>query len=149
MIAAVTIILLIASVYDIKTKTVPLWITPCALSIRLVYLVTNIMQGTQVRGELKECMIAAFILFIVLYIGALVSNLGGADCLMAGIIGFALGLPGILAVAIGFGLALPYTIYMKATDNEHEYAFVPYLFAGFLIAIAFIYNTGGSVGWLF
>ena len=116
---ALLIVLLLASVSDIRTMEVPLfyWVLPVFIKI----------IEKQIKTENILLSVSILICFMIF---SFLSNFGGADALLIGAIVFVMGMPGIYAVLTAFILALPYTIYLKIKDNEKPYPFVPFLLAG-------------------
>ena len=124
---ALLIVLLLASVSDIRTMEVPLffWVLPVFIKI--------------IEKQIKmENILLSVSILICFMIFSFLSNFGGADALLIGTIVFVMGVSGIYAVLTAFILALPYTIYLKIKDNEKPYPFVPFLFVGTAVVMGFL-----------
>ena len=121
---ALLIVLLLASVSDIRTMEVPLfyWILPVFIKI------------IEKQIKMENILLSVSILICFMFFSFL-SNFGGADALLIGTIVFVMGFYGIYAVLLAFVFALPYTLYLKIKDNEKPYPFVPFLFAGAFIVM--------------
>ena len=137
MAAAALVILTAASIYDIRTLEVPLWLTCGGIGIELSLLVELMITGDlPVKFFIMRLGFSIF-LFVTFYIGMKYGNFGGADTLLITMVYLAIGYDGIYAVMLSFVYVIPYTLYMKIKKCEHSYAFVPYLFAGYITVIIF------------
>ena len=116
MIAIACVLFLFAAIQDIRTLEVPLWIS-----------------GLFHPEIIKEDLIGLLICFSIFGISMLVSDIGGADALIAGMIGLYLGWRGLYAIMVALGLCLPYLLWMHCKKQEHPYPFVPFLVAGFFL----------------
>jgi len=148
MVAVELLILLIASICDIHTRTVPLSLTPVAIGATTFYLLFEYMQTGNTASIFVSfgCGIGILTFF---YISMKLTKIGGADCLIASTIGFSLGCYGLWALLFAFLLNLPYVAALKVQKNEHEYPFVPFLTAGYIGALIFMCQQGISFAWLF
>lgn len=137
------IFLIIASLYDLlNDMTIPLPVGIIGVCIRMVELIT--LES----GKLKESITAALILFFIFGVGAVLGAYGGADIIFASMVGFYLGMDGIIAVGISCILSLPYAIYIKKKkDRTSQFPFVPYLLLASAIIVTLHFALGGSV-WL-
>ena len=138
--AGILLILLIyASVRDIKTR-----IVPDCVSVMLIILG---LCGTG-DSELPSMILGFFAAFLPLLIPALIKPekaVGGADIKMSGAAGFLLGMPGGLsALIIGMTLAL-IVISVRTVIKKHphggSFPLIPFLSVG-IAAVYFIQNGG-------
>lgn len=117
---------LLAAVWDFKTLEVPLWIPLLLFLNRCYFLFTT-------PAMLWEDIFGMIVCFSIFGISMIFSHIGGADALIAGMIGFYLGLQGLSAILLSLLLCLPYLIWMHWKKREHAYPFIPFLVAGYLI----------------
>lgn len=129
------ITLFVASLYDLFNKNmVPLSIFATGFVFRLMEIICL------ERYNAKECIIVAIIIFIILYVFALFTNFGGADCLLCSLCGLYLGLLSLYVLLFAFTLSLPQAAYAKTRQEKKEYAFIPYIFIGALITMSIKYH---------
>lgn len=121
-------VLIIATIKDIASLYVPLFLSIIGYSTRIIELV--IVTPHNIPFYTGITMISFIILLLVAYFG----NLGGADCLLGSLCVFYLGIQGLWAIIISFVLAIPYAAWMKIKNNEHEYPFVPYIVVGVILS---------------
>lgn len=130
------ILLMIATIFDVKDRTIPLWITFIGISIKGIELV--MLEPKGIKYHLAMC----FILFAVLFTNVLLGGLGGADSLIGAMCGLYLGIYGIYAIMIAFILSMPYAAYIKFHKNDKEYPFIPYV----LLAVSMVLMYGLAHG---
>lgn len=129
------LILIAASITDLKTRTVPYMIPILAVLIRIVeYIVQS--------DSLVRDLIYASIIFFILLLGAFMGGVGGADCLIGACIGLYMGQYAVYAILVAVLSSLPQALRKK----DKEFPFVPYLFFGTIIALI-IWYTKGEVRW--
>lgn len=138
MIAAVLAVFVAASVLDLMGKDIPLWMFPLAAGFRGIYFCVH---GT--GSGFLVCTLSALILFLIYYIAARFGSMGGADCLGAAVLGFTLGYYGLFAAVAASVLSIPQAAF--ATRKKQAYPFLPYLLAGFLIVLAYLYIQGNEI----
>lgn len=126
MIAIAYVLFLFAAIQDIRTLEVPLWVSGLLTINRSVYFLFH-------PEIIKEDLIGLLICFSIFGISMLVSDIGGADALIAGMIGLYLGWRGLYAIMVALGLCLPYLLWMHCKKQEHSYPFVPFLVEGFFL----------------
>lgn len=127
---ALMTVLTIAALFDIlNNHIIPLIIPVIGFVVRFIELVLIEPQ------MIKEYILISILIFIILFLLCYFGNLGGADCLLGSICALYVGLYSLLGILLAFMLALPYTINMKKHDNEHEYAFIPYIWIGMMVVI--------------
>lgn len=127
--------LLAAAIIDARTLTVPFWIPAGAVAARIVFPI--ILPAHAVMPGRGEILFAVFA-FAAMAALSMASSMGGADAILAGVIGLYLGSGVLFALLLAFLLALPLTIRMRAQGNEHEYPFVPFLLAGVVLSQAIL-----------
>lgn len=114
-------LLFMASVEDIRSRTIP-------NQISLLILATGLIQFDPVR-------LWGLLLGLPFLASAAISNggIGGGDIKLAAASGVVLGLPtGVLGVIIGLSLLLVYHLSRKT--SEKSYPLAPFLSAGFMTA---------------
>lgn len=115
------IIHLLAMFTDLQTGEVP-------LGLSFVYFVAGIIYVLNYNADrLEECLIAAFLISMILIGFVIKANLGGADTFFLTIAALFYGYTALYEVVVAFGLTLPYTIYMKVKKDEHDYPFMPFI----------------------
>lgn len=129
------IILLIASIYDIRTMEVPLPLTIGSPAAVVLLLMIQLLIGTIDPWQFGSCLFGGILLFGISFIGVRFWDFGGADALLNGLVGLTQGINGLYTVMLSFLLVLPYTIYMKVKNQEHAYPFVPYICAAYIITM--------------
>ena len=130
------ILLMIATIFDVKDRTVPLWITYIGVSLKGLELIFLEPNG------IKYHLLMGFILFAVLFTNVLLGGLGGADSLIGAMCGIYLGIYGIYAIMIAFILSMPYAAYIKYHKKDKEYPFIPYV----LLAVSMVLMYGLAHG---
>ena len=120
-------LMIYASVCDIRTLEVPIWISVLIFGVRTLqlYLITS-------KQITLDSVVGLLICFSIFGISMLFSDIGGADALIAGMIGYCSGVAGIYAVLLAFLLCMPYLLWMHI-KGKHPYPFVPFLTAGYLL----------------
>lgn len=129
------IVLLIASIYDIRTMEVPLPLTLGSPAAMFLLLIIQLLTGTIDPWQFGSCLFGGFLLFGISFIGVRFWDFGGADALLNGLVGLTQGISGLYTVMLSFLLVLPYTFYMKVKNQEHDYPFVPYICVSYVITM--------------
>ena len=124
--------LVAASVSDIKTHRVPLWMGLAAAGTRAVFLA---IPGSRPLAYI----LPAALLFGILSAMAVFGGLGGADCIAGTLCGLYMGFAGIWAILFASAAALPYTLYMRFNVKEKEYPFLPFIAGGAALAACIHY----------
>lgn len=133
-------ILILASLSDIKTMEVPIWLSVVSLLCRFIYLIIF-------PARLTECFISCLVIFALMFMFSLFGTLGGADCLIGSTIGMYLGFIGFYAIMFAFALSMPQVIYKQVKGDKSPYPFIPYLFTGYLIIIIYKIMRSPAVFW--
>lgn len=94
------------------------------------------------NGVWKIDFIGMILCFSIFAFAMIWSNIGGADALIAGVIGYNLGLYGLYAIILALCICIPYLLYMHVKHKEHDYPFVPFLTVGYFI-VYFISEKAG------
>lgn len=114
-----------AAYKDVQTLTIPLIPVLGAIGSRLIYLI--------IVRDYIHFILPACILFLAFILFALLTNMGGGDSLIAGMVGLYLGTYGFYAILFGCVAAIAYLIIRQKIhkDNQfNEYPFVPFTFFG-------------------
>lgn len=120
------IVLILASMSDFRTLTVPIWLLPLAIGSETIFLLLT-------PGNHAEAFICAGAAFLIMLVPAVVGNGGGADALAAAALCLALdGRHGLYALILGELLTVPYLLLRKKAYRTKAYPLIPFLFAGFL-----------------
>ena len=127
------ILLMIGSVTDLKSHTVPLWLSAVGFGIKGIELA--VLEPNNIKSHL----LFAFLLFGVLFTNVILGGLGGADSMLGAMCGIYLGIFGVYAVMVAFLFSLPHAAYAKKRkDGEsREYPFIPYLLLGVCVVYMF------------
>ncbi len=140
--SAVCVVLIVFSLYDIKTRRVP---NKALAAFAPIVLLKPFLSGTEsIFPALLQSFFGAVCGFGVLLAAGLVSKngagIGGGDIKLAGLIGFAFGPYGMMAILLLAALlAAPIgVIYIRRKKSEAvlHMAFVPFMTVGSLIAAA-------------
>lgn len=134
------ITLTVASVYDIKTREIPIILSALSNAVRLFYLAVFCD-----RQVIIESLLSAFIIFIILFFIAYFGNLGGGDCLIGESIGLYLGFYGLYAIILAVIFSIPQVIYKTVKKDTEPYPFVPYLTAGFVTVLSVLCLFGNKM----
>lgn len=117
----------ILATWDMVSHQVPSFLF---LALFLAEILSNSLQSYPFG--LKESWLSALLSCFLLGLFVWLFHLGTADWAFGICISFALGYLGLVAIGISFLLCIPYTVYMKLKQNEHEYAFLPYMSFSYL-----------------
>ncbi len=123
-ISAFIILLILASIEDLKNMEVPhrYWI------LMLVVGLINVSW---------DSLIGLVVCFTIFFIVAMLTNLGGADVKIAGACGFVMGtIPCLFALVIGLFISVIVEQIITAIKNngiKHKYPLVPYMAIGCII----------------
>lgn len=126
-IAVVMTALLIASITDIKTQTIPIVLFPATLFVLIL-----------IERPDVDNFIGAFLLFLMFFLIAAFGNGGGGDALMMAAVGYQLGIGhGLWCAFIAYSLyalfCLGYIITHKKKDKRKQFAFAPFALTGYAI----------------
>lgn len=113
----------IASLYDIKTMEVPLFLWSVPILTQTIYYVS--------MGEWRSLLISfvfAIFCFLLFWFLSCISNFGGADVLLLTSIAFVCQKNFLIIAWFAFLFSLPYVLWMFLTKTERPYPFVPFLF---------------------
>ena len=119
------ILLIMAAIWDIKKMEVPLTISVMLYLVHTCELLSS--------NYWKIDFIGMILCFSIFAFAMIWSNIGGADALIAGVIGYNLGLYGLYAIILALCICIPYLLYMHVKHKEHDYPFVPFLTVGYFI----------------
>lgn len=128
------IIHLLAMFYDLQTGEVPLVLSSIYFIAGMMYALNYNMQ------KIEECLIAASIISIILIGFVIKANLGGADTIFLAVSAMFYGYVALYEVVIAFALSIPYAVYMKIKNNEHDYPFMPYITVANMITFFLYFN---------
>ena len=120
-------ILIICSIYDIKTGIIPIRYSVIGYILKSMELI--FIEPEILKMNMFLSLITAVLMFSISYIG----NLGGADVLIGILCTLNLSVNGLWGLVLSFAFAIPYTLKMKIDNNEHEYPFIPYITAGMVV----------------
>ena len=114
--------LIIASIFDWKTRTIPFWVAIPPFLFQSVILI--------IRGQYWNFAYGAgFFLFFLIW--AYFRVIGGADCIYGGLVGLYFGMSAFYVLVISCVMSIPHGIYAKT--RKTDYPLLPYLFFGALI----------------
>ena len=128
------ILLIMAAIWDIKKMEVPLTISVMLYLVHTCELLSS--------NYWKIDFIGMILCFSIFAFAMIWSNIGGADALIAGVIGYNLGLYGLYAIILALCICIHYLLYMHVKHKEHDYPFVPFLTVGYFI-VYFISEKAG------
>lgn len=140
----ILILLCIACVTDVLTHRVHLFVILAGIGMRICYL---ICRGT--IATFLSSLLFGTLLFAILYLCMKYGSLGAGDVYIGFLLGFTLQVYGVYAIFFSFLFVLPYTIYLAFKGIKREYAFVPYLLTGTVVALCLMYAEGQKIPTLF
>jgi len=138
---AILVILLIATYFDCKDGTIPILLFP--LLPALIVPISVIYGQPEIINSLIGMLIGAATFFIL----AIWFEGGGGDILMMGVLGWCLGIRGILILILVSSVT--YTIFATAVIGvyamqkrtkealRNQYPFAPFVLAGFILCLIF------------
>lgn len=133
-------IIILAAIYDFRTMEVPLVLTVGGIVFRFLNILYLYICNDISIYQICVFLTCGLVLFMISYFGMVYGNFGGADTLINGLLGLTLGIYGIFTVMFSFVLVLPYVIYLKITNTEHNYPFVPYICIAYIATLVLIQN---------
>ena len=141
---AIIVVLLIATYYDCKDSTIPIYLFPVFTAI---IVPTSIIYGQPILIESMIGLLIGTVTFLGL---AIFFDGGGADIMMMGILGWCLGVHGIVTLilissAIYTIFATGWLCYRAFIKKEKgslrkQFPFAPFVLSGYIICLLF--------GWL-
>ena len=137
------IILAIASIIDLKTKTIPNKLVLTALIVRLVLFIPD---GFCYKNEFKEVLLVSIIGLLVSVISLLIlsavsrGGFGMGDVKLIGCIGFFMGLTATFyTLLFGMIICMFFSVILlltKKAGKKDQIPFGPFIYLGFISAIA-------------
>ena len=106
------ILLIMAAIWDIKKMEVPLTISVMLYLVHTCELLSS--------NYWKIDFIGMILCFSIFAFAMIWSNIGGADALIAGVIGYNLGLYGLYAIILALCICIPYLVSVSRHQRKRR-----------------------------
>lgn len=127
--AVMIIIIGIASIKDIGTMEIPVLPVIAAIGARVFFLAYD--------GSYLPYILPACILFLAFIFFALISNFGGGDSIIAGMLGLYMGVYGFYATMLACVMSISFLLVRQKLTKDNRfsnYPFVPFMFFGAVVS---------------
>ena len=124
------IFLIISSILDIKYRKVSIYLT--FIIPMLLILISFVLYP---NAEIVIRCVISFVMVVLSILFLIVTNIGGADCLIMIIMPLYIGVNALYAILIAVIVSIPYQMLVLKKHKNKEYPFIPFLTLGYILSL--------------